>query len=88
MFLYQLKLNQTQTKTLLVVRPLSIELKILTLRFTWTLYVPLKKKTSGNPYLKLFDFSQLLVADTTMKCFSRHFSLHPLTALLEHPEQK
>ena len=27
---------------------------------------PLLKKTSGNPYLKLLDFSQLLVAHTHM----------------------
>ena len=32
----------------------------------------LLKKSSGNPYLKILDFSQLLVADTPIKfCFRK-----------------
>ena len=34
-----------------------------------TVFCPLLKKSSANPYLKFLDFSQLLVADTPMKFF-------------------
>ena len=34
-----------------------------------TVFCPLLKKSSYNPYLKFLDFSQLLVADTPMKFF-------------------
>ena len=35
-----------------------------------TVFCPLLKKSSYNPYLKFLDFSQLLVADTPMKFIS------------------
>ena len=48
-----------------------------------TVFCPLLKKSSDDPYLKFLDFSQLLVADTPKKIFlSRNFFLHSLTALL------
>ena len=36
-----------------------------------TVFCPLLKKSSYNPYLKFLDFSQLLVADTPMNFFFR-----------------
>ena len=36
-------------------------------------FCPLLKKSSGNPYLKILDFSQLLVAYTHMNFFSKFF---------------
>ena len=53
-----------------------------------SVFCPLLKKSSDDPYLKLLDFSQLLVADTHMIFFFQKFSLHPLTALFGHPVQK
>ena len=51
-------------------------------------FCPLLKKSSGNPYLKILDFSQLLIADTPIIFFLlKKFSLHPLRALLGHPVQ-
>ena len=55
---------------------------------TPVVFCPLLKKSLGNPYLKILDFSQLLVADTPMILFLQKFCSHPLTALLGHPVQK
>ena len=41
-------------------------------------FCPLLKKSPDDPNLKLLDFSQLLVADTSMIFFSPKFSLHPV----------
>ena len=51
-------------------------------------FYTLLKKSLGDPYLKLLDFSQLLVADTLQKFLYQIFSLHPLTAPLGHQVQK
>ena len=50
-------------------------------------FCPLLKRSSAYLYLKIIDFSQLLVADTHMN-FVFQNSVHPLTALLGHPIQK
>ena len=39
-------------------------------------FCPLLKKSSYNPYLKILDFSQLLVADTPMKPKRRKGKFH------------
>ena len=51
-------------------------------------FCPLLKKSAGNPYLKIFYFSHLLIADTPMKFFFDKFCLHPLTALFRHSVHK
>ena len=53
-----------------------------------TVFCPLLKISSYNPYLKFLDFSQLLVADTPMKFYFEKFCFHPLTALLRHAVHK
>ena len=58
------------------------------LRMTMNVFYTLVKKSLRDPYLKLLDFSQLLVADTLQKCVYQKFSLHPLTALMGHQLQK
>ena len=51
-------------------------------------FCPLLKKSSGNPYLKILDFSQLFIADAPMKKKSKNLVLPPRRALLGHPVQK
>ena len=42
------------------------------------------KKSSGNPYLKILDLSQLFIADARMK----KMGLPPCRELLEQPAQE
>ena len=51
-------------------------------------FCPLLKKSSGNPYLKILDFSQLFIADAPMKKKSKNLVLPLRRALLGHPVQK
>ena len=51
----------------------------------WKLFCHLLKKSSGNPYLKLCDLTRYFFADAPVK---KKNSLHPLTALLEHPYEQ
>ena len=49
-------------------------------------FCPLLKKSSEDPYLKFLDFSQLLVADTSMNFFFfQKIGLHPPKAIFGHP---
>ena len=50
-------------------------------------FCPLLKKSSGNPYLKILDFSQLLVADTRMIFFSKKFLFTPSDSTFGAPSQ-
>ena len=49
-------------------------------------FCPFLKKSSGNPYLKILDFSHLLLR-MPLIFFLQTFSLPPFTALLGHPVQ-
>ena len=53
-------------------------------------FCPLLKKSLGNPYLKILDFSQLLVADTPMKLFTPSDSIFvtPSTIFFLHFDGK
>ena len=51
-------------------------------------FCPLLKKSSGNTYLKLLDFSQLYIADAPIKKKSKKLVLPPRKSLLGHPVQK
>ena len=45
-------------------------------------FCPLLKKSKGRQYLKIRDFTQLFVADVTMKNIMQKFVLPPLRGLL------
>ena len=53
-----------------------------------TVFCPLLKKSSCNPYLKFLDFSQLLVAETPMKFFFRKILFPPSDSTFETPSTK
>ena len=50
-------------------------------------FCPLLKKSSGNPYLKIIDFSQLFIADAPEK-ESKNLGSPLRRALLGHPVKK
>ena len=51
-------------------------------------FLPFTQKSSGNPYLKIIDFSQLFISDAPMKKNSTNLVLSPRRLLLGHPVQK
>ena len=51
-------------------------------------YLHFTKKSSDDSYLKLLDFSKLLVKSASVKFFLQKFSLSSLTELLGHQVQK
>ena len=55
---------------------------------TPVVFCPILNKSSGNPYLKILDLSQLFIADAPMKKKSKNLVLPPRRAFLGHPIQK
>ena len=51
-------------------------------------FCPLLKKSSGNPYLKILDFSQLFIADAHMKIKINKFSFTPAQSTFGTPSTK
>ena len=51
-------------------------------------FCPLLKKSSGNPYLKILDFSQLFIADAPMKKNPKKFSFIPAQSTFRTPSTK
>ena len=48
-------------------------------------FCPLLKKSSGNPYLKILDFSQIFIADAPMKKKIQKFSFTPAQSTFGTP---
>ena len=51
-------------------------------------FCPLLKKSPGNPYLKILDLSQLLVADTPMHFFLQQILFTPSDSTFMTPSTK
>ena len=51
-------------------------------------FCPLLKKSSGNPYLKILDFSQIFISDDPMKKEIQKFCLTPAQSTFGTPSTK
>ena len=57
--------------------------------YSFSLYTcPLLKKSSGNPYLKILDFSQLFITDAPMKKRIQFFCFTPAQNTFGTPNSK